>query len=119
MSRQWNRLCDAGWLIRTTACARIGLSASGTAGMPLRPSARAARHTVQLPSRSRCLMPRSFNLPVFLFVVALTWIRLPAAEPTLSFNRDVRPILADKCFACHGPDARKRQAELRLDLEEG
>ncbi len=37
---------------------------------------------------------------------------------TLSYNRHVRPILADRCFACHGPDANKREGELRLDQEE-
>jgi cytochrome c553 len=34
------------------------------------------------------------------------------------FNKDVRPILADNCYACHGPDRNRRQKDLRLDLEE-
>lgn len=34
----------------------------------------------------------------------------------LDYNRDVKPILSDKCFACHGPDMAKQQAGLRLDL---
>lgn len=37
----------------------------------------------------------------------------------LSYNFDIRPILSDKCFACHGPDANKREAGLRLDIAEG
>lgn len=35
---------------------------------------------------------------------------------TVSYNFDIRPILSDKCYACHGPDANKREAGLRLDL---
>ncbi|MFN9986761.1 MAG: DUF1553 domain-containing protein [Pirellula sp.] len=37
---------------------------------------------------------------------------------TIQYNRDIRPILNDNCFACHGPDVNKRAAELRLDLRE-
>ncbi|WP_276167313.1 PSD1 and planctomycete cytochrome C domain-containing protein [Zobellia alginiliquefaciens] len=37
----------------------------------------------------------------------------------VDYNFDVRPILSDKCFNCHGPDANKRSAELRLDTPEG
>ena len=37
---------------------------------------------------------------------------------TISYNFDIRPILSDKCYACHGPDANKREAGLRLDLAE-
>ncbi|MFN3998197.1 PSD1 and planctomycete cytochrome C domain-containing protein [Algoriphagus sp.] len=37
----------------------------------------------------------------------------------ISYNFHIRPILSDKCFACHGPDANKREADLRLDTEDG
>src|SRR5579884_3014057 len=41
------------------------------------------------------------------------------AGPPVAFNRDMRPILAENCFPCHGPDAGKRKANLRIDTEDG
>jgi len=46
-------------------------------------------------------------------------VSLPAAgiENRIEFNRDIRPLLSDRCFACHGPDASHRKTKLRFDLE--
>ncbi len=56
---------------------------------------------------------------LFFGLSALPGIHAVAAETALRFNRDVRPILAENCLACHGPDMGARKAGLRLDTKDG
>jgi hypothetical protein len=51
------------------------------------------------------------------FVACILSASAVLAAP-VSFNRDIRPILSDNCFYCHGPDASHRQADLRLDIRD-
>jgi hypothetical protein len=50
---------------------------------------------------------------------AIVGICVLADGPAIDFDRDVRPILSDACYACHGPNVEKRRAGLRLDLRNG
>src|SRR5262245_27580303 len=63
------------------------------------------------------------NMPARAYASALSLTVLiaavaSAAEPKISFTRQIKPILAGRCLACHGPDAKERQADLRLDVRE-
>lgn len=44
--------------------------------------------------------------------------QVPATSAAVQYNRDIRPILNDNCFACHGPDSASREAGLRLDVRD-
>ena len=59
-----------------------------------------------------------------LWIFAVLWVSVwtPARAgdtgKPIEFNRDVRPIITENCFACHGPDKNQRKAKLRLDVRE-
>ena len=55
-------------------------------------------------------------MPAVRFAALLTLFASFSAA-AIEFNRDIRPILSDRCFACHGPDAKNRMAGLRFDVE--
>ena len=59
-------------------------------------------------------------MPKILTLVLTTLVILEslASLQALDFNKDVRPLLASKCYACHGPDEEGRKAKLRLDIRE-
>ncbi len=64
-----------------------------------------------------------FSTLLRLFVIGILSLLTPrgmlAQTDAINFNRDVRPILSNNCFHCHGPDEKVRKGKLRLDMEEG
>ena len=103
--------------------------------------------TTKILVQSNSKFPKQNHSPILFFVYCFTPIRLPIVKKlfiisllvilvytyscsgnkqdsigieengAISYNFQVRPIFSDKCFKCHGPDANKRQAGLRLDIE--
>src|SRR5213595_2301189 len=62
---------------------------------------------------------RNLRPPCLFVLSALFAVASRAATPGIDFDRQIRPILSDNCFSCHGPDEKKRMANLRLDLPDG
>ena len=63
-------------------------------------------------SKSRC------RFAPMLVVLLLATVRSAAHSDEIDFARDIRPLLADKCYGCHGPDAAARESDLRLDVRD-
>src|SRR5436190_12048357 len=71
--------------------------------------------------RSRVCMgfsPLRWSILTLLFLIWHLSLNADAVVNQIQFNRDVRPILSENCFACHGPDKNQRKAKLRLDVRE-
>ena len=75
------------------------------------------------PARPRQRGGRRASAALGVCLAAIAWFRQTyqavAATAEIGFNRDIRPIFAENCLACHGPDNNKRKAGLRLDTRDG
>lgn len=70
--------------------------------------------------RDGLIMSRNWRLFSVLGFYCLLLTRALSAQTTkIDFDRQIRPLLSDRCFSCHGPDVQSRQANLRLDTANG
>ena len=79
------------------------------------------RFFLKIPSQVHLIMSHPLNLKSFTRVAIglLCLVPMGAIFGKVDFNAEVRPVLSNNCFFCHGPDAHERKADLRLDTEEG
>lgn len=71
---------------------------------------------IRLNRKNQDLIACSKRLLVLMSLIFM--VGFDSAAESISFNRDIRPILSDRCFACHGPDAENQSSDFRLDTRE-
>lgn len=74
-------------------------------------------HVFRGPDRGKRLRPAQIGVALIGLCLSAS-LTSAAGEQTLTYNRDIRPILSDKCFYCHGPDKNHRDGKFRLDVRD-
>ena len=77
-----------------------------------------------MTNRTNCFSFQMQSIPLFRIIFsAIVFVGVTelaqAQETSINFNRDIRPLLSDRCFHCHGPDEEDRQEGLRFDQRDG
>ncbi len=87
--------------------------------IPIAPRMITRRRVADPQNEHRCGERGTIRGAMVCVLVCCLQMTTPVDAAPLEFSRDIRPILSDKCFHCHGPDANRREAGLRFDTESG